>query len=227
MRRLALLRGMHVLAWGGAGGAGGSLREGTPAPVQGVEGTDGPRSENLGFWVWLHISWPRDLEKERDLAKPQFPSLLAACFGGRSEEEAVRKVNIVFWKPGFTARGWRGPCRCAGACGRRPGGPLKGDIPTWAFPRLKRADLLLRGESDRTSFSAFRPACGPCPWRVSSSRSVQYQAGPKRGPGGCPPASPARKPLPSGRVSRPGTCQRRGPWQASRTEACPGRRAST
>lgn len=131
--------------------------------MQRVEGTDGPRSENLGFWVWLHISWPRDLEKERDLAKPQFPSLLAACFGGCSEEEAVRKVNIVFWKPGFTARGWRGPCRCAGACGRRPGGPLKGDIPTWAFPRLKRADLLLRGESDRTSFPAFVQLAGPVP----------------------------------------------------------------
>nr|KAF6324929.1 hypothetical protein mMyoMyo1_008379 [Myotis myotis] len=123
--------------------------------------------------------------------------LLAACFGGRWEEEAVREVSIVFWKPASELGVAKAvsQCQCLWAV---PGRHLKGDIPTWEFLSLERAGLLLWGESDRTSFSAFRPAGGPCPWRFWSSRSAQYHAGPRRRPRRPLPCSPARKSLPSG-----------------------------
>lgn len=64
------------MSWPGAALAPlGAPEGGDPAPVLRVEGTEGPCSENLGFWVWLHNSWLCDLEKERDLAEPQFPSV--------------------------------------------------------------------------------------------------------------------------------------------------------
>lgn len=87
--------------------------------------------------------------------------------------------------------------------------PLGGDRRHRKQGHSCREFLSLRRAGSFLVHPAFCPAQSPfCPWRSLSLRSAQYQQVLNGGPGGCPPASLAQKPLPSGVGTYP------GPWEA-------------
>lgn len=107
----------------------------------------------------------------------------------------MRKASIVLWKPASELRAAKAVllCQCLWAV---PGRHLKGDIPTWEFPSLERAGLLLRGGSDRTSFSACVQLAVPVPGGSGPRGQLSTTRVLNGGPGGCRPALPPGSPFP-------------------------------